>query len=105
MLGEDRRTRVVSTFRRDGLQENEVWQLASRHVDLPERTVRAGAELLVGRVRETGLSALPDDRPERHVNLTGWPEAKPARLSIQQRLAAGSRLTLRPVPESFTDQI
>jgi hypothetical protein len=40
---------------------------------LPLKPPKGRAEILAERVYATGLGLEPDDKPEFHANITGWP--------------------------------
>ncbi len=64
----------TSVFRIDGLRDDQVWELADKHVAAPSgRTILARGDISVGAVLIAELSVIADDRPRRHANITGWP--------------------------------
>ena len=58
------------------------------------RSLKAWADLLAGAVFDAGLDVRPDNIPERHASIVGWPDAKDRRISLAQQLAAHARLSL-----------
>ena len=89
-------TRATSVFRTSGLIETEIWRIAEEHVSGPAgRTIHGRADILVSQVEATGLCVDPDNVPERHAEIVGWPQEKHERLSLAQHLAAVAELRLR----------
>lgn len=83
----------LSTFCVDGIDEVARWELLDLHGDRP--TV-GRCELRVELILEVGLTIEPDWKPERHVNVVGWPESEDGRLSIAQALRDRQNFFLRP---------
>lgn len=86
---------VLSVYRTSGLSDEEVWLLAERH--LPG--TKATAVVTPPHVRAAGLDVDPDNTPERHALITGWPPIpangdQSARLLRAKRLAADAVLEL-----------
>jgi hypothetical protein len=92
---------ALSVFRTEGLAEEAVWQIGQTYVALrPDQTIRARADFRAQRALDEGLRINPDNEPERHASITGWPETKPERLAIAIKLAQSSALVLAPPRES-----
>lgn len=81
----------LSVFQIQDLADLQIWQLGDEHVS---DSVRARGDFTVSIVTQLGLNADPDDVPERHVNIIGWPEEKHEQKSIAQELAAKATLVL-----------
>ncbi|MFZ1060418.1 MAG: hypothetical protein WAP47_14630 [Candidatus Rokuibacteriota bacterium] len=60
------------------------------------RTLKAWGNVLAGVVFDVGLDVRPDNVPERHAAIIGWPEQKDKQISLAQRLAAAAALHLPP---------
>ena len=60
------------------------------------RTLHGRADILASQVEVVGLRLKPDNVPERHAEIVGWPQAKDEQLSLAQQLAAVALLRLRP---------
>lgn len=58
------------------------------------RTLKAWGDVLAGAVFDVGLGVRPDNVPERHAAIVGWPERKDEQLSLAQRLAETATLRL-----------
>ncbi len=88
------KTGNVSVFRTRGLTPKGVWALGDRHMT-------RGCPLATGTITKTDvvpgkLDVLPDDRPKRHANITGWPSLKAEQLLIAQCLADRAKFEPRP---------
>ena len=92
---------ATSVFRTYGLTETEIWEIAGAHVSGPTgRPVYGRADILASQVEATGLRVNPDNVPERHANIVGWPQRKDEQLALAQELAAAAVLRLRASPPS-----
>lgn len=58
------------------------------------RSLKAWADLPAGVVFDAGLEVRPDNVPERHAAIVGWPGAKDQQISLAQQLAARAKLSL-----------
>lgn len=89
----------TSVFRVQGLIESEIWSLGDAHVRDPSGSeLRARAELLVSQIVDVGLQVEPEEPPQRHANIVGWPLEKREWMSKAQGLAAVATLRLRTAP-------
>lgn len=92
---------ATSVFRTDGLPEAEIWRIGQAYVAGPTgRTLYGRAEVVVSQVEATGLRVNPDNVPERHAEIVGWPQRKDERLALAQELAAVAVLRFRASPPS-----
>lgn len=84
-------------FRVVGLQAKDVWMIGGE-VELlrKPRTLRASATVAARVVLGCRLTIFPDDIPERHAAIRGWPLQKEAQLHLAQLIASESVLDLRP---------
>ena len=91
---------TTSVFRTYALSETEIWEIADVYMSGPTgRSVHGRADLLVSHVEATGLRVNPDNVPERHADIVGWPQRKDEQLALAQELAAVALLKLRaPLP-------
>ena len=86
----------TSVFRTSGLLSSEIWALGDRHVAKPTgRTLRARAEVFAKSVYGIALKIHPDNNPERHATIVGWPIEKNEQLMLAIELAAESTLEPR----------
>jgi len=60
------------------------------------RGLKAWGDVLAGVAFDVGLNVRPDNVPERHAAIIGWPAQKDEQLSLAQRLAAEAALRLPP---------
>ncbi len=86
---------ILSVLRTDDLAEEEIWGLGEEHVAAGTRTIFARADFLCAVLAEINagdysLSAVPDEPPARHANVTGWPpiEQKELQKQLAQQMAA-----------------
>jgi hypothetical protein len=86
----------TSVFRVQGLTESEIWSLGEEHIQSPSGgELRARAELLVAQIAGVGLQVEPQEPPQRHANIAGWPAEKDELMLKAQELAAVATLRLR----------
>ena len=91
------RSMETSVFRVRGRGADEIWDLGQRLVASPlGRPLRARADITTREVLEVGLAIHPDNRPERHATIRGWPEEKERQMILATELAAASQLHVRP---------
>lgn len=84
----------TSVFRAAGLNRNEI-EAAGAVVGEPSgRALKAWGDVLAGAVFAVGLNVRPDNAPERHAAIIGWPDQKDEQLSLAQRLAEAATLQL-----------
>lgn len=89
-----RESRETSVFRTVGLHPEEVRAIGDRVGQPSSRTLKAWGDVLAGVVFDVGLAVRPDNVPERHAAIIGWPGQKDEQLSLAQRLAASAALRL-----------
>jgi hypothetical protein len=87
----------TSVFRIRGLTADQIWDLGRRLVAAPrDKTLRARADLIARAILDVGLVIHPDNVPERHAVIRGWPEEKERRMMLAVELAEASQLHLHP---------
>jgi hypothetical protein len=84
----------TSVFRTADLNTAEVRQIGDMVGTQTGRNLKAWGDVLAGVVFDVGLAVRPDNNPERHAAIVGWPAEKDERLSLAQRLAAAAMLRL-----------
>ena len=90
---EDSGRLALSTFCVDGLEEIERWSLLGLHVT----PLLARVEKRAQSFRDAGLIVDPDNIPERHVNVLGWPlEREACKAIAQESLCTMQKFVLRP---------
>jgi len=82
----------LSVFRISGLAEKEIWDMGNK---LRAHSILGRADIRAADVSETGLQLDPDDIPQRHVNITGWPEESSAIKLKAMVLAEKARFKLK----------
>jgi len=84
----------VSVFRITGMDDERIRGIGV--AVLPIKPPKARAEIVAERVYAAGLSLEPDNKPEFHVNITGWPadSAKDEQKLLALQLASASTLKL-----------
>src|ERR1041384_4325514 len=65
------RNGTTSVFRVTGMDETRIRTIGA--TVLPAKPPKARAEVVAERVYAIGLELEPDDKPEFHANITGWP--------------------------------
>jgi hypothetical protein len=60
------------------------------------RNLKAWGDVSAGVVFDIGLDVRPDNDPERHAAIVGWPVHKDEQISLAQQLAAEALLRLPP---------
>lgn len=86
----------TSVFRAIGLDLEEIRAIGERVGQPSNRTLKAWGDVLASIVFDVGLNVRPDNVPERHAAIIGWPAQKDEQLSLAQRLAADAALYLAP---------
>jgi hypothetical protein len=76
----------TSVFRMIGLGRSEIQRLGEEVGRQREQPLRAWGNVLAGVVFDIGLQVRPDNRPERHAAIVGWPAEKHEQLSSAQQL-------------------
>lgn len=87
----------LSTYLTESLTEAAVWALG---ITLrPHQTLKARADLRANDFLSVGLKLDPDNKPERHVYVLGWPTDDVDELQKRADLAKLARVpVIRPVP-------
>lgn len=86
----------TSVFRTLGLNSEEIWAIGEHHVAQPTgRTLHGRGQVLARAPRRLGLEVQPDNQPERHAVIAGWPPQKDKQLMLAIELAAEAALYLK----------
>lgn len=85
---------ALSVFRIDNLSPQKIQKLALDHVITEGRTLYARADIRVFQVERHDLKVIPNEPPERHAEIKGWPGDKPQRLNKAQELAEEASLVV-----------
>lgn len=89
-----RDTRETSVFRTVGLDHREVRRTGEMVGGPSGRTLKAWGNVIAGVVFDVGLGVQPDNVPERHAAIIGWPEQKDEQITLAQQLAEAATLYL-----------
>lgn len=82
----------LSVFQTDGLTSDQIWILGEKYIT---PSIYGRAEIAHVAVSEIGLKVEPDNKPQRHANITGWPVQKSEQKLYALKLAEKSSLLLR----------
>ena len=86
----------TSVFRIMGLTDNDIWNIGETYVTGPQgKNLHGHGVVIIINIQNLGLFVIPDNVPDRHANITGWPVEKDKQLSIAQELAAIATLKLK----------
>jgi hypothetical protein len=77
----------LSVSRIDELSEENIWDIGRNVGNVSGRQLHGRADIRALKVMKIGLQINPDNTPERHANIIGWPEQESEQLSIAQELA------------------
>ena len=81
----------TSVFRISGITNNDIWDIGDREV-APKRNrpILGRADINTAIVISNELKVIPSEPPERHADITDWPEEKSEQKQIALELAAES---------------
>ena len=82
----------LSVFLTDGLAGDQIWILGEKYIT---PSIYGRAEIAHVAVSGIGLKVEPDNKPQRHANITGWPAQKSEQKLYALKLAEKSSLLLR----------
>jgi hypothetical protein len=82
----------TSIYRAAGLDRSEIQAAGGIAGASRAGSLKAWADVLAGVVLEVGLSVRPDNQPERHAAIIGWPDKKDEQIVLAQQLAAAATL-------------
>jgi hypothetical protein len=86
--------RETSVFRTASLDRTRVREVGDAVGEASGRALRAWGDVVAGVVFSVGLNVRPDNVPERHAAIVGWPERKDEQISLAQQLAESATLHL-----------
>jgi hypothetical protein len=84
----------TSIFRGVGLANDAIQQAGNIVGQQSGRRLKAWGDVPAGVIYDVGLSINPDNVPERHAAVTGWPDHKDEQLALAQDIAEASTLRL-----------
>jgi len=65
----------TSVFRISGITDSEIWDIGNREVaPKRKRQILGRADIITSIVISKDLKVIPSEPPERHADITGWPE-------------------------------
>ncbi len=78
----------TSVFRISDITDNEIWAIGDREV-APKRSrpILGRADIVAASVTAKDLKVIPNEPPERHANIFGWPNEKSEQKQIALELA------------------
>lgn len=88
------RNGMTSVFRIDGLATSEIRTLGEAHLTKPKpiaHTVSSASTVL-----NIGLTFDPNNDPERHADIIGWPSAKEKQKLLAMKIAEDASVTRYP---------
>ncbi|MBI5056132.1 MAG: hypothetical protein HZB61_05920 [Nitrospirae bacterium] len=86
----------TSVFRISNLSDNEIWETGDKEVAQKRGIPLFGrADILASQILRRRLRIVPDDKPQRHANIIGWPEEKSEQKLIAIELAYNARLYIK----------
>ncbi len=93
----NRNNNKTSVFRVTGLLESEIWDIESSN-DTGKRieSLKARADVAAGDVTSQNLDLIPQEPPERHIDITGWSKDKSENKLKAIELAKQATLFLAP---------
>lgn len=90
---------AVSVFRLKGLSEQEIWKIGHEIADPLGKTLYGRGDVEAQAVASAELTIDPDNVPERHANIVGWPDEKQKQKLRAMELAKVAALQLHPEPD------
>ena len=82
---------ATSVFRISGISDNEVWNIGEREVGMKRNKPILGRADITASIISNHLEIIPSEPPERHADITGWPEEKDKQKDIALELAAKAK--------------
>lgn len=78
----------TSIFRISGISDNEVWNIGEREVGMKQnKTILGRADITASIILSNHLEIIPSEPPERHADITGWPDERSKQKQIALELA------------------
>ena len=86
----------TSVYRTSEITDEEIWNIGNREVSVKRgKPILGRADIIAGVVISRDLEINPSESPERHANITGWPDEPSKRRLIALELAAEAQLHLK----------
>lgn len=84
-----------SVYRTSGLGDAAIMEIGRRHVQSPQRGIKAEARVLAAAIFEASLTVEPAPRPHpRHANIRGYRGLRPADRILARRVADQANLVV-----------
>lgn len=84
----------TSVFVVDELEQNDIWALGAKHIDIA--LIKARADIRHEQVVAQSVEVDYNNCPERHADIVGWPSNKDERKMVAMQLASAASLKLAP---------
>lgn len=86
----------TSVYRTNELTENNIWEIATRHVESEKRKAKAIACGLAKQYVEWGLKVVSVPTPHpAHADIVAWPSEKDHQMQIAKEITKDLHLTIR----------
>lgn len=86
----------TSVFRTSKMSDEKIWDIGDREISKKRGKPMLGrADITASIVISRNLQIIPNEPPERHANITGWPDEKSKQKMIALELAAEAQLYLK----------
>jgi len=86
----------VSVFRKDGLNESQIWNIGREIESIGTRTLHGRGDIITQSAMKIGLQVTPSESPARHANIVGWPDDKAKQKLLALELAGEASLMIKP---------
>ena len=78
----------TSVFRISGISDNEVWNIGEREVGMKQnKPILGRADITASIILSNHLEIIQSEPPERHADITSWPEEKDKQRDVALKLA------------------
>jgi len=86
----------TSVFRINGITDKDIWRIGCEEVAKKlSKTLYGRADIIANAVLSEKLSVIPKEPPERHANITDWPEERSHQKLTAMELSAEAQLYLK----------
>ncbi len=86
----------TSVFRVSGITDNKIWSIGERDVASEQgRQILGRADIKASIVISKELNIIPNEPPELHANITGWPDERSKQKEIALELASDAQFHRR----------
>jgi hypothetical protein len=82
----------TSVFRTSGVSNDDIWNIGDREVSARlGKPILGRADIYASNVTERDLEVIPSEPPEKHANITSWPQEASKQKVIAIELASEAR--------------